>query len=58
MVNTERITLMPVYKAYAKAKDTPNRKNRKSDRNKVFQANRKAKKVEKEARHALLNERG
>lgn len=33
------------YKAYAKSKDTPNRKLRKSQRNVTFQFNRKVKKL-------------
>lgn len=41
---------MPVYKPYAKAKDTPSRRSRKGARNTVFQANRKANKVAKEAK--------
>lgn len=49
---------MPNYKAYPKVKDTPNRKTRKGYRNTTFQANRKANKLAKEARHALLAERG
>jgi hypothetical protein len=39
---------MPTYVAYPKSKDTPNRKNRKSSRNVVFQKNRKINKVKRD----------
>lgn len=41
---------MPNYTAYPKSKDTPNRKTRKGDRHKIFQKNRIAKKVERNAK--------
>lgn len=39
-----------MYKSYPKSKDTPNRKARKSERNKVFQYNRTILKVTRKAR--------
>jgi len=43
---------MTTYKAYAKVADTPNRRLRKSQRNTVFQFNRRARKLEKRPRSA------
>ncbi len=48
MDHLEDITLMANYMAYPKAKDTPNRKNRKSSRHIIFQKNRKANKLKKD----------
>jgi hypothetical protein len=48
---------MSNYTAYPTKKDTPNRKNRKGERNKTFQYNKTlAKKLKKEARYARQSE--
>ncbi len=51
---------MPVYKPYPNAKNTPNRKVRKGDRNRTFVLNkaagRLARKARRDARNARLEE--